>query len=45
MFLNSSDGSFGSIDAMVMQRDQLDGHLVGLDVLRNRLGAFVVHDV
>ncbi len=30
---------------MVMWRDQLDCRLVGADVLLNRLGAFIVHDV
>jgi hypothetical protein len=45
MILKSSRGAFGSIDTMVMQRDQWDGHLVGSDVLLDRFGAFVVHDV
>jgi hypothetical protein len=45
VFVESSDGSFGGVDTMVMWRDQLDHHLVGADVLLNRFGAFVVHDV
>jgi hypothetical protein len=45
VFFESSDGSFGGVDMMVMCRDQLDCHLVGGDVLLNRLGAFIVHDV
>ncbi len=45
MFLKSSNGAFSGVDTMVMRRDQLDGHLVGLDVLLNCFGAFVVHDV
>ncbi len=45
MFFESSDGLFGGVDTMVMWRDQLDCHLVGVDVLLNRFGAFIVHDV
>ncbi len=45
MFFESSDGSFGGIDTMVMRRDQLNHHPVGADVFLNRFGAFVVHDV
>ncbi len=45
MFFESSDGSFGGVDMMVMWRDQLDCHPVGVDVLFNCFGAFVVHDV
>ncbi len=45
MLFESSDGLFGNVDTMVMQRDQLDCHPVGADVLLNCFGAFVVHDV
>ncbi len=45
MFFESSNGMFGGIDTMVMWRDQLNCHPVGVDVLLNRFGAFVVHDV
>ncbi len=45
MFLESTDGAFGSVDAMIVSRDQLDFHFVGLDVLFDCLGAFIVHDV
>ncbi len=45
MFFESSDGSFGGVDTMVMWRDQLNCHPVGADVLLNCFGAFVVHDV
>ncbi len=45
MFFESSDGLFGSADTLVMWRNQLDCHPVGADVLPNRFGAFVVHDV
>ncbi len=45
MFFESSDGLFGGIDTMVMWRNQLNCHPVGTDVLLNRFGAFVVHDV
>jgi hypothetical protein len=44
MFLESTDGAFGGIDTMIVQRDQLDVHLVGSDVLFDCLGAFIVHD-
>ncbi len=45
MFFVSSNGSFGGADTMVMWRDQLNCHPVGVDVLLNCFGAFVVHDV
>ncbi len=45
MFLESTDGVFGGVDMMIVRRDQLDFHLVGLDVLFNCLGAFIVHDI
>jgi hypothetical protein len=45
MLLESTDGAFGGVDAMIERRDQLDFHLVGSDVLFNCLGAFIVHDV
>ncbi len=45
MFFESSDGLFGSVDTMVMWRDQLDHHPVGTDVLLNHFGAFIVHDI
>ncbi len=45
MFLESTDGAFSGIDAIIVQRDQLDFHLVGSDVLFDCLGAFVVHAV
>ncbi len=45
MFLESTDGTFGGVDAMIVRRDQLDFHLVGLDVLFDCLGAFIVHDI
>ena len=45
MFFESSDGSFGGVDTMVMWRDQLNCHPVGADVLLNHFGAFVVHDI
>ncbi len=45
MYFESSDGLFGSVDTMVMWRDQLDCHPVGMDVLLNRFEAFVVHDI
>ncbi len=45
VFLESADGAFGGVDAMIVRRDQLDFHLVGMDVLFNCLGSFIVHDV
>jgi hypothetical protein len=45
MFLESTDGAFSAIDAMIVRRDQLDFHLVGSNVLFNCLGAFIVHEV
>ncbi len=45
MLFESSDGSFGGVDMMVMWRYQLDHHCVGADVLLNHFRAFVVHDV
>ncbi len=45
MLFECSDDSFGGVDTMVMWRDQLDHHLVGANVLLNRFGAFVVHDI
>ncbi len=45
MFFESSDDLFGGIDTMLMWRDQLNCHPVGADVLLNRFGAFVVHDI
>ncbi len=45
VFFESSNGLFGGVDTMVMWRDLLDCHLVGMDVLLNCFGAFVVHDV
>ncbi len=37
MFLESTDGAFGGVDAMIVRRDQLDFHLVGSDVLSTAL--------
>ncbi len=45
MFFEGADGTFGGIDAMVVQWDQLNLHLVLVDVFLNSLGAFVIHDV
>jgi hypothetical protein len=45
MFLESTDGVFGGVHAMIVRRDQLNIHLVGLDVVFDCLGAFIVHDV
>ncbi len=45
MFLEGTDGVFGSVDVMIVRREQLEFHLVGSDVLFNFLGAFIVHDV
>jgi hypothetical protein len=45
MFLESTGGAFGGVDAMIVRRDQLDLHLVGSDVFFECLGAFIVHDV
>ncbi len=45
MFLESTDGAVSGVDTMIVRRDQLDFHLVGLDVLFVFLGAFIVHDV
>ncbi len=45
MFFESSDGLFGGVDTMVMWRNQLNRHPVGVDVLLNCFGAFVVHNV
>jgi hypothetical protein len=45
MLFESSDGLFSGIDTMVMRRDQVYHHPVGMDGLLNRFGAFVVHDV
>ncbi len=45
VFLESTDGTFGGVDAMIVRRDQLDFHLVGTDVLFDCLGAFIVHDI
>ncbi len=36
---------FSSVDAVVVWWDQLDVHLVGSDVLLNRLGALVVYHI
>ena len=43
MFFKHGDGTFSSIDVVVVQWDQLDVHLVGSDVLVSRLGALIVH--
>jgi hypothetical protein len=45
VFFKRGDGMFHSIDAVVVWWDQLDVHLVGSDVLLNRLGALVVHHI
>ncbi len=45
VLFESSDGLFGGVDTMVMWRDQLDCHPIGGDVLLNRFGVFVVHDI
>ncbi len=45
MFFERSDGLFGGVDTIVMWRDQFDHHPVGVDVLLNRFGALVVHEV
>ncbi len=45
MFFKCGDGTFSSIDAVVMWWDQLDVHLVDLNVLLNCLGALIVHHV
>ncbi len=45
MFFKCGDGTFRSIDVMVVQWDQLDVHLVGLDVLLNHLGALAVDHI
>jgi hypothetical protein len=46
VFLESTDGAFGGVDPMIVQRGQLDVHLVGTDVFFDCLGAlFIVHDV
>ncbi len=45
MFLKHGNGAFSGIDAVVMQRDQLDVQLVGSDVLLNRLGALIILQV
>ncbi len=45
MFFEGADGTFSGIDAMVVRWDQLNLHLVFVDVFLNGLGAFVIHDV
>ncbi len=45
MFLESTDGPFCGVDAMIVRRDQLDFHLVETDVLFDCLRAFIIHDV
>jgi hypothetical protein len=44
-FFKRGDGLFSGVDTVVMQWDQLDVHLIGLEVLLNHLGALVVHHV
>ncbi len=43
--LKCGNGTLHGIDTVVVQWDQLDVHLVGSDVLLNRLGALVVHHI
>ncbi len=43
MYFKCGDGTFCGIDAVVVQWDQLNVHLVGLDVLLNCFGALVVN--
>ncbi len=45
MFFESSDGLFGGVDTMVMWRDPSNRYPVDADVLLDRFGAFVVHDI
>ncbi len=45
VFFKHGNGTFRSIDVVVVWWDQLDVLLVGLDVLLNRLGARVVHHI
>jgi hypothetical protein len=45
VFFKLGNGTFSSVDAMVVWWDQLDVHLVGSDVLLNRLGALVVRHI
>ena len=45
MLLKCSDRSFGRIDAMIVRGYELDVYFVGADVLFDRLGTFIVHDV
>ncbi len=45
MFHESGDGPFRGIDLVVVGGDRLDVHPVGMDVLLQGLGTFVVHDI
>ncbi len=45
MFFKRGDGTFRSIDVVVVQWDYLNVHLVGSDVVLNRFGALVVHHI
>ncbi len=36
---------FRGVDKVIVRWDQMDAHLVGLDVLLNHLGAIVVHHI
>jgi hypothetical protein len=45
MFLKSCDGSFGSIDSMVVRRDEVDANVFRPDVFFDCGRTFVVHHV
>ncbi len=45
MFFIHGNGTFRDVEAVVEQWDQLNVHLVGLDVLLNCFGALVVHHI
>jgi hypothetical protein len=45
MFFNCSYGTLCGIVMVVVRLDQLDVHLVGLDVLLNHFGALIVYHI
>ncbi len=45
MLFESCNHAFGSIDPVIVGWDEVDVHMVALDVCFNSLGAFIVHNV
>jgi hypothetical protein len=45
VFFEGGNCSFSGIGLMVMQRNKLDVYLLRTNILSNRGGAFVIHDI